>query len=149
MPIYQFLCKCGVQFEGSNPVSKHSNPKPCPDCGEMAARMMPTTVTGHFNHVVDGPGPQNTGIHDLDSHIDRVIGTSANQNLETMLHRSEVKKRMLLNNPGTEGKDLSRNLDGTYRVMKPEERGAHDRVLDFNTKALKMKSAAQKEASGA
>ena len=134
MPAYLYQCECGVLFEDSNPISKFKDPKSCPDCGELAARAMPDSMTGQFNLEVGGPGPQNSGVHDMDTHIDRIIGKSADQNRE--VHRRRVKdKKELIQSTGATGEDLSRNPDGSYRVMAPEERDVHQRALRIHTKA--------------
>jgi len=127
MPMYDFLChSCGLRFEASVPLAKRDDPRKC-ECGEVAERLPPTTVSGHFKKDVTGPVPQNTGIVGLDAHIDRVIGQSAAQGREAIHERHRDKQQVLDNNPGATGHDLSKNLDGSYRVMKPEERAAHDR----------------------
>lgn len=133
-PLYNYQCGCGVLFEASNSIVKYKDPKPCPNCGEDAPRAMPDTVAGHFNVEVTGPGPQNSGIHDLDTHIDRVIGKSADQGRE--IHRQRVAdKRALMEATGAAGQDLSRNPDNTYRVLSPEERGVHERSQAIHIKA--------------
>ena len=50
-----------------------------------------------------------------------------------MLFRS---KRRIIREEQTEGRRLSRNPDGTYRVLAPEELGVHDRALAINNLAL-------------
>lgn len=136
MPTYDFQCDCGVQFEASAKMSERTQPKPCPRCGLNAKPVLPATVQGHFRKEVTGPVPQNTGIHDLDTHIDRVIGQSAAQGRAVIEERVRRKREVLQDNPGVSGHDLSRTPDGDYRVLKPEERGVHDRAQAINGAAM-------------
>ena len=42
MPVYEYMCKdCGV-FEEMAPMSRFSDPHPCPACGTQAPRVMLT-----------------------------------------------------------------------------------------------------------
>jgi hypothetical protein len=116
----------------------NQKPKPCPSCKAQAPRMMPTDLNGTFNLQVDGPGPQNTGVAQLDAHIDRVIGQSANQGWSMIDKRVRDKKEVLAHHPEATGYDLSRNVDGSYRVLKPEERRIHDRANALHREALKQ-----------
>ena len=141
MPKYRYQCDCGVQFEAKNSVSNHKEPKPCPDCGEKAARMMPRAVEGHFNKTVDGPGPQNTGIHDLDTHIDRVIGQSAAQGMAAIEARQKAKREFLRDNPTVDPKNLARTPDGQLAVNKPEEQDFAVRANRINSLAMKDRKA--------
>ena len=137
MPMYSYQCNCGVRFDSSAPAAKHKDPKLCPDCGKPAARMMPTDVSGTFNQAVSGPVPQNTGISALDAHIDRVIGQSAKQGWEEMDKIRAEKRRTLRQNPGAKTEDLSRNLDGSYRVKPKDEKAFHERAVKINDLANK------------
>lgn len=137
MPTYEYQCStCGLKFDGHAKLADREKPKACSSCGEQAVPLVPSQVQGHFNHQVTGPVPQNTGIHDLDTHIDRVIGQSARQGHEVIRERVKDKQDVLASNPEATGHDLSRNPDGTYRVMKPEERGVHDRAQNIHKAAM-------------
>jgi putative FmdB family regulatory protein len=135
LPKYRYQCECGVQFSERNTVAKHSEPKPCPDCGDDAARRMPETIEGHFNKEVDGPGPQNTGIHDLDTHIDRVIGQSAAQSMAIMEERSRMKRELIRKN-GMDPKRLARLPDGQYVENSPDEQAFAVRANRINSRAM-------------
>lgn len=137
MPRYSYQCSCGIQFEAMNSVAKHQDPKPCPSCGQDAPRLMPTGVNSVWKKEVTGPTPQNTGVHDLDTHIDRVIGQSAAQGWNVAERRVSLKRQVLVNEPGATGHDLSRNPDGSYRVLSPEERAVHERANTINSLAMK------------
>jgi hypothetical protein len=126
-----------MRFENSNTIANHKEPKPCPSCGKMAPRHLPDGVNSAFNQTVTGPVPQNTGISQLDAHIDRVIGESAKQGWEVQNQRLVDKREVIKNNPGVTGYDLSKNPDGSYKVLKPEERGVHERANAINSLAIK------------
>jgi len=137
MPTYEWLCpSCGLKFDANAKIADRGKPKKCPACNQEAQSVVPSQVQGHFNHQVTGPVPQNTGIHDLDTHIDRVIGQSARQGHEVIRERVQDKKELLAGNPEVTGHDLSRNADGTYRVMSAEERGVHDRSQNIHKTAM-------------
>lgn len=111
-------------------------PRPCPVCKKVAPRHVPADVVGVFSIPVTGPVPQNTGLSGLDTHIDRVIGRHAQQGWATIETRVQEKRRVLSAHPGTDGGDLSRNPDGTYRILNPEERAVHDRANTINNLAM-------------
>jgi len=85
-----------------------------------------------FNQPTSGITPQNTGIASLDASYDRVIAQDAAQKWEMVNKRDALKRDVLRQNPNSSKADLSKNVDGTYRVMKPEERKAAEtaRVID-------------------
>jgi putative FmdB family regulatory protein len=126
MPTYEYQCQCGVQFEARASIADREQTKPCPACPEQGKPIPPSGVHGHFKKEVTGPVPQNTGIHDLDTKIDRVIGQSSHQGWEVAEGRKRMKQEVM-HREGVTGHDLSKNLDGSYRVLKPEERGLHER----------------------
>lgn len=136
MPTYKFQCPCGLQFSATVKASKATEPKDCPECGSKASRMAPSSISGHFHKSVTGPIPQNTGIHDLDTHIDRVIGQSAQQGKDVIEKRQALKRKILNQNPKSTGSDLSRNLDGSYRILDKKEKGVHDRANKINKMAM-------------
>jgi putative FmdB family regulatory protein len=135
MPKYRYQCSCGVQFEGRNPVAKHMEPKPCPDCGHDAARMMPDGVEGHFNQIANGPGPQNTGVHGFDLNVDRVIGQSAAQGKAFMEERSRQKREFIQRN-GIDPKRVGKLPDGSYTENTPEEQAFALRANKINSRAM-------------
>ena len=137
MPTYEYRCACGLQFDGRARVEDHSKPKECPSCHQGAEPLVPSQVQGHFSKEVTGPMPQNTGIQGLDAHIDRVIGQSAKQGFDTIFERVQDKKDFIAAT-GASGKDLSKNPDGTYRVMSPEERAAHERSQANHKAAMRL-----------
>jgi putative FmdB family regulatory protein len=134
MPLYEYQCACGVQFDGRASIADRRKPKPCPECQQDAPPVPPSTVSGHFSKTVDGPGPQNTGITGLDAHIDRVIGQSSKQGWDVAEGRKREKEEVMADT-GATGHDLSKNLDGSYRVLKPEEKAAHKRSQAIHEKA--------------
>lgn len=135
MATYSYQCSCGLQFEAIRPMSMAKEPRECPACGTKAPRKMPTEVAGVFDQAVTGPVPQNTGVSKLDADIDRVIGQSAKQGWNVAGRRVEEKKKVL-QETGADGHNLSRNVDGSYRVLQPEEKGVQDRALAIHSKAM-------------
>jgi putative FmdB family regulatory protein len=138
MPIYVFQCGCGIRFEASAPMKDNQKPQPCPGCGEMAERWVPEDVHGAFDIPVSGPVPQNTGATSVDTDYDRVIGTSAEQGWEVQERRYKEKVEVM-RTQGVEGSDLSRNPDGSYRVLTPEEKGVFQRGTSLNAEAMKIR----------
>lgn len=136
IPTYEFQCQCGLRFDGQAKLADRTKSKECPSCNAKAPPVVPSQVQGHFNHDVTGPGPQNTGIQGLDAHIDRVIGQSAKQGRVIIDQRVREKKEILADNPGVTGHDLSKNPDGSYRILSPEERGVHDRSKAIHGTAM-------------
>lgn len=131
MPSYRYQCDCGVQFEKSVPLSKRQELQSCPECNTPSKQIVPASVDGFFNKEVTGPVPQNTGISQLDVHIDRVIGTHARQGWETHNQRVSEKSKIQVG-----GQPLSKNPDGSYRVMKPEEQAVQERALTIHKMAM-------------
>lgn len=82
--------------------------------------------------------PQNTGIHDLDTHIDRVIGQSSKQGWDVAEGRKQEKLDVMAQ-AGVQGDQLSKNLDGSYRVMSDEEKAIHDRSQAIHGAAMDWK----------
>lgn len=136
MPTQEYQCLCGLKFDGHAKLGDHSKPKECPACGQMAPSVVPSQVQGHFRKDVTGPMPQNTGIQGLDAHIDRTIGQSAKQGWDVAERRVADKKQVLAANPGATGYDLSKQPDGSYRVLEPEERAVHERSQAIHGAAM-------------
>ena len=40
MPIYEHECGCGKRFEDVRPIGQYDEPVNCPDCGNVAKRIM-------------------------------------------------------------------------------------------------------------
>jgi len=142
-PLYDYQCDCGVRFEAPGRMAESMKPAPCPSCGGEAPRVVPDDVGGIFKQGVSGPVPQNTGISQLDAHIDRVIGKSAEAGWTTHSDRVDAKRRILADNPGTSGHDITENPDGSFGVLSEKERGVRDRAQAINSLAIEsLKQAA-------
>ena len=148
MPIYQCQCPCGLRFDKAVPFSQKDAALACPDCGKSAERLMPTTVAGVFIQNVTSPGPQNTGIHSLDVHVDRVIGQSSAQGWEAHEERDKDKKEALRNNHGADPHALTRRPDGTWRPLTEKERGVQVRALSINEARMPARSVDNQRAGG-
>lgn len=131
MPLYAYQCmSCGLRFEKRVGMADRASQN-C-QCGQPASQVMPDNVGFTFNQPTSGITPQNTGIASLDASYDRVIAQDAAQKWEMVNKRDALKRDVLRQNPNSSKADLSKNVDGTYRVMKPEERKAAEtaRVID-------------------
>lgn len=127
MPVYVFQChSCGLRFDKlfSRASSAEDLPStPCTGCGDPALRQV-TAAAFAFNHPASqtrGMAPPNTGTSD-DWNYDKAIGRDAARRWGHIGQRMDRKRQVIADNPGSTGYDLSRNPDGSYRVMKPEER---------------------------
>lgn len=134
MPSYRFQCEhCGLSFTARGPADMASTP--CTECGKTVARALPKTV----NAAVSGGGTdlrRDTGLSGVDYNFDRAVGESSQKNWKGIAQRQRDKID-LVRSQGVTGWDLSRNPDGTYRVMKPEERAASERTREFHFKVVK------------
>ena len=100
---------------------------------------MPDTISGVWNKTVEGPGPQNTGIHDLDTHIDRVIGQHAEQSYGVIQERQRDKFQYLHDNPEVDPHNLARLPDGSLGVNTENEQAVADRANNINSKAMEWR----------
>jgi len=111
---------------------------------------MPEKVSFSFNQKAKGVTPQNTGVSSFDAQVDRVIGTHAKEGWGVIEERHSEKQRILKNNPGVTGADISRTDDGEYRIMQPQERQAAETAKELHNEALsriRQHQAQQKDSS--
>ena len=146
MPIYEYTCQgCGLRFEKLRRVSDSDSPADCPSCNTGDARKVMSASNFAFAHnPVGGPRPQNTGVHSIDYNADRVIGRDAEQRWRTIGDRQQYKQKVIRNNPGATGFDLSRTLDGDYKVMQAAERRAAENARSVHRQAMDAIEATQK-----
>lgn len=137
MPIYEYRCACGVQFERSVKFSAREDSQKCPACKELVERLMPTRVGAVFVRNVTGPVPQNTGLSAYDAKVDRVIGQSAKQGWDAHEERQGTKAEVLRQNPEADPHALSENPDGSYRVLQESEREVQVRAHTINAHGVK------------
>jgi hypothetical protein len=69
----------------------------------------------------------------VDYNFDRAVGESSKKNWQGIAARQKDKLDVVQAH-GVTGWDLSRNPDGSYRVMTPEERAASERSREFHFK---------------
>ena len=138
MPIYNFQCECGLQFEQSRSFAKRDNPVKCKACGEKVERSMPTEVAGVFRQQTTSMNPQNTGVSSFDHHVDRVVGKSADEGRAFQDHRASVKRAVLRSNPGATRQDLTELPDGTWDVMAPEVKTQQAAGRIINNAAMRL-----------
>lgn len=141
MPFYEYECQaCGLQFEKLKAMSRSEEPEKCTACASDQTRKLVSTTNFTFAHTpVGGARPQNTGVHSIDYNYDRVIGRDAEKRWEVIAQREKQKNGVLRDNPGATKADLSRTLEGEYRVMKPEERRAAETARKINKTAMDSK----------
>ena len=85
--------------------------------------------------------PPNTGTSD-DWKFDKVIGRDAEAKHKVIQDRQAHKRSILKDNPGSTGHDLSRTHDGTYSVMKPEQRKVVETARETHKKAMETVASA-------
>lgn len=133
MPTYRFQCeKCGLNFTAQRPVDTKS--AKC-DCGVDAQRVLPHGVNVTVSGGDVDTRTETVGIAAIDYGFDRAVGESAKKNWKGYRGRYRDKLDIVQQNHVT-GYDLSRNPDGTYRVMTPEERAASERSRSFHFKMV-------------
>lgn len=136
IPIYEFQCGvCGLLFDKSVSFAKRDQEQKC-TCGAKVFRKRLESLSYVFDHEVSGMVPQNTGITAIDMNVDRVIGKDSSAKWSQIEKRVNLKRQILENNPEIQGKDLSRELDGSYRVMTPQEKQASDAARNLHNEAM-------------
>jgi len=128
VPVYEYQCDaCGLKFDRLRKMSESDDPQSCLECGSVTRKLV-STVNHAFVHPASqtrGTAPPNTGTSD-DWNYDKAIGRDAARRWEHIGQRIERKKQVIRDNPGSTGYDLSRNHDGSYRVMSQQERSASE-----------------------
>lgn len=131
MPTYRFQCEtCGLSFTARGAADMTSTP--CSECGTLVQRALPKTL---YSTVSAGGADlrTDTGLSGVDYNFDRAVGESSKKNWQGIAARQKDKLGVVQAN-GVTGWDLSRNPDGSYRVMTPEERAASERSREFHFK---------------
>lgn len=137
MPVYEYQCyECGLFFEKNVPRRSREKGVLCPSCGNSVKQSPPSSISYSFGLKPTGAEPQNTGVSKFDYNADRIIATDAAHRWETVHHREAHKRAVLEANPGTEKWELSRTLDGDYRVMAERETAAALQARSINTRAM-------------
>ena len=138
MPTYDYQCdNCGLRFEKHKQHYSEKGLAKCPSCGHLAEALMPTDVNFTISTQTEGMAPQNTGYSGVDANVDRVIGQDAEKRWASIEER-DAYKRSLLEGTGKSKEDLSKNPDGTYRVMSSEEKGASEKANLINNVAMQL-----------
>ena len=139
IPIYEFDClDCGIRFEKMRKISEFADPAACPECNEVVNKVPSATNHSFAASIQGGPRPQNTGVHSIDYNFDRVVGRDAEAKWKDIEARQAHKRKVLRDNPGASGHDLSRTLDGEYKVMKPAERKVVETARQIHYKAQEV-----------
>ena len=150
MPIYEYECPgCALRFERLRKMSESDAAMECPECRTPATKV-PSVVNHAFVFPASqlrGSAPPNTGTS-FDHNADRVIGLDAEKKWRVIGERQAVKRKVIADNPGSTGHDLSRTPDGEYKVMKPTERRVVETARKIHRGAMAAKDAAKKGGGG-
>jgi len=131
IPVFRYQCSsCGLNFSAR--VASATSSVKC-GCGETVERDLPRSFSVSTKVAGDGISAPATGLSGHDYEIDRIVGSDAQTKWDQIAARQKDKVRMI-EESGATGFDLSRNPDGSYRVMKPEERAASERSRNFHFK---------------
>ena len=129
MPIYEFGCRdCGLQFEKITPRMTGDKTAICA-CGAEAQRLVSAASFAFAHTPVNGPVPQNTGVHGIDYNFDQVIGRDAAEKWKVIEARDKVKVEAMKDarKDGilVENRDqLVRTAEGGYKPITENERVA-------------------------
>lgn len=129
MPIYEFGCRdCGLQFEKITPRMTGDKTAICA-CGAEAQRLVSAASFAFAHTPVNGPVPQNTGVHGIDYNFDQVIGRDAAEKWKVIEARDKVKVEAMKDarKDGilVENRDqLVRTAEGGYKPITEKERVA-------------------------
>jgi putative FmdB family regulatory protein len=133
MPTYRFQCEsCGLNFTASRPADTVETK--C-SCGVIAPRVLPKNVNVAVSGGDVDTSKNATGLSGIDYNWDRAVGENSRKNWKVIAERQREKIDVIQANNVT-GWDLSKNPDGTYRVMAPQERVASERSRAFHDKML-------------
>ena len=127
MPLYEFQCECGLQFEKLFKRVTDVKTLPCPTCGKEAKKMMSASnfAFAHSQSQLNGINPPNTGTSD-DWNFDKAIGRDAERKWKDVEKRDAVKTDHIRQEHKA-GRVISRNHlipkeEGGYRTMSENER---------------------------
>jgi len=124
---------CGLNFT-TRVASAATLESKC-SCGALAQKDLPrgvsvtTSVAAHGN----GMAAPDSGLSAHDYEVDRVVGAYSKQAWVGISARQKDKSR-LIEETGASGFDLSRQADGSYKIMTPEQRAASERSRSFHFK---------------
>ena len=135
MPSYRFQCvACGLNFLARAPIGVREHK--CVGCGSMVEVGLPRSVNVSVEGDGASTGPSTTGMTGVDYNADRAIGSYSRLKWREIAARQRDKIGVI-QATGASGFDLSRNPDGSYRVMTPEERSASERSRKFHFNVMK------------
>lgn len=146
MPIYEFQCPtCGLRFEKIMPRMTADKSHPC-DCGAEATRLVSAAAFAFAHTPVNGPVPQNTGVHGIDYNPDQVIGRDAAEKWKTIEQREKVKTEAIRDarKQGmdvTDKNQLAKTFDGYRPITETERVAANENRVAANdvNKAISAK----------
>ncbi len=63
MPTYNYECETCGPFDDSHPMAEFDKPQPCPDCGDLAPRLLTLPAIGGGAQMDAGAGAQTMRSH--------------------------------------------------------------------------------------
>jgi hypothetical protein len=118
---------------------------PC-DCGAEATRLVSAAAFAFAHTPVNGPVPQNTGVHGIDYNPDQVIGRDAAEKWKTIEQREKVKTEAIRDarKQGmdvTDKNQLAKTFDGYRPITETERVAANENRVAANdvNKAISAK----------
>lgn len=136
MPVYTYQCfDCGLRFKKTVKFAKKDAPQKC-KCGSDVSRSMPESCS--FSFKVTPDQPPNSGVSSMDKQIDRIIGADAEQRWKVVDDRDVAKREVLRTHPDKTKSDIAINDDGSYRILKPEEKKAGRTARNLHETAMQI-----------
>lgn len=118
---------------------------PC-DCGAEATRLVSAAAFAFAHTPVNGPVPQNTGVHGIDYNPDQVIGRDAAEKWKTIEQREKAKTEAIRDarKQGmdvTDKNQLAKTFDGYRPITETERVAANENRVAANdvNKAISAK----------
>ena len=134
MPVYTYQCfNCGLRFKKTVKFVKKDTAQKC-GCGSSVNRAMPDSCSFSFKSSPDQP--PNSGVSSMDKKIDRIIGADAERGWMVVDSRDVQKREILRAHPDKTKSDISINDDGSYRILKPEEKEAGRKARKLHETAM-------------
>lgn len=153
MPLYEFQCECGLQFEKLFKRVTDVKTLPCPTCGSDAKKMMSASNFSftHPQSQLNGMAPPSTGTSD-DWNFDKAIGRDAEAKWKN-IEKRDAAKTDHIRQEHKAGKVISRNhlvaKEGGYRTITEKERTVvNERRETVHQVSQAVRKASEKKSKG-
>lgn len=131
MPVFRYQCEsCGLNFSAR--VANATTAAKC-SCGVEAQQDLPRGVSVTTSVSTKSVSTPDSGLSAHDYNIDRIVGSDAKDKWDQIAARQKEKVR-IIQATGASGFDLVRQPNGSYGVMKPQQRQASEKTRSFHTK---------------